>query len=390
MQHGREPPIRVAFVAERMDDLSCGFAAGVCKGASPSRGMIARDFFLAGPELIRTLSDWQPNVVVCFIVDDLVINLRDQIPPEVPIVSTARVQQLSNTAVVLASAIEFYCQAHRLFDQLQVNEVWQFVFGGEPTGQSSQRQYREYAARHNVVYHSQWAPEPQTLVDLHKSVEVDPDVEFWLNQVPKPVGIFSQNTLAGCYLARTCELIGLKVPVDVAIIGSDGFQVATSTHPPVTSVLVPAPEIGLRAVDIAIEMLETGSGPCEPVIIEGLTILERASTGGGCRVDCDIDAALQFIGQHACEGVKVNDVVEQTQGVSRMTFHKRFLEVAGVTPGAAIRERRMREARWLLSQTDVAPGTICGLCGYREYPHFYKVFRASEGVSPTQYRNLVK
>lgn len=382
--------IRIAFFAERVDDLSRGYASGVCRFASPKRGMITRDFFFDSSESFRSIVAWEPHAVVCFVVEEVMAELRDQIPPHVPIVNTARTPPMPGVAVVLASAAEFYRQAHLIFDRLEVKQVWQFVFGGEPTGQIGQQMYREFAENWKIDYHSQWAPEPESLLHLHQLEKVDPEVEAWLRRLPKPVGVFSQNTLAGCYLARTCELMGLKVPDDVAIIGADGFQVATATHPPVTSIVAPVVKIGSRAVELAIEMLQASRAPCDIVVVEGFKIHERASTGVGDLASCDIDAALRFIELHACEGIQVNDVVEQTQGVSRVTFHKRFLEAAGITPATAIQERRMREARWLLSQTDIAPGTICGLCGFRDYLHFYKVFRTAEGVCPTQFRKLAR
>jgi LacI family transcriptional regulator len=260
---------------------------------------------------------------------------------------------------------------------------------GEDVAGGTRDRYRRYAERKGLAWHS-FATEhdPPFIHDLRRMDRVDPELARWLSSLRRPAGIFSQNSLAGPYLCRVCAALEIDVPGEIGVVGADSTDVALACQPPLSSIRVPAETIGYMAAKLVVDMLEGRSPPTEPVIVPGSKLIGRASTGALPQAGCDVDMALTFITNHACEGVTVNDLVMQTQEVSRMTFHKRFCEATGMTPGKALQERRLSEARRLLAETVFSISAVAGMCGYANDLYFSQVFRRSEGVAPRTYRRL--
>lgn len=66
-------------------------------------------------------------------------------------------------------------------------------------------------------------------------------------------------------------------------------------------------------------------------------------------------------------------------------FLKRHL---GKSFTQCLTDRRMAEARNLLSQTDMTISEVCYLCGFNDVPHFCRQFKRTEGMTPTDYRRF--
>lgn len=65
---------------------------------------------------------------------------------------------------------------------------------------------------------------------------------------------------------------------------------------------------------------------------------------------------------------------------------RRFKEETGQTIWAYIREKRIMEARWMLSQTELSITDIALSLGFDDVNYFSKVFRKERGISPREYR----
>jgi AraC-like DNA-binding protein len=79
-------------------------------------------------------------------------------------------------------------------------------------------------------------------------------------------------------------------------------------------------------------------------------------------------------------------VIQQTQRVSRVTFHKRFQETTGKTPAQSIRERQLQEVRRLLTSTELPVSMISDLCGFSSPKVLARSFRSAEGMTLRAYR----
>jgi LacI family transcriptional regulator len=388
--NSRDQIKRIAFLFAIDSDYTHQVARGLIRFANPANGSIVREFSL-GDELClpSSFEASRPSAVVAHVKDEHQELLAELAAAGIPVVNTTSRRPAENLGVVIGNAEEVYDLVHAHFHELGISEVHQYVLGDSAGGRSNRQQYAQYAEERGISFRSFLQPnDPQHLLELDRIASVDPSTETWLRDTPKPIGIFSQNNLAGPYLCRMCAVLGLNVPQQVAIIGADSFDFSLASKPEATSFRVPGEKVGYEAGKLVVAMLQGAPAPTEPVRVRGARLIKRASTGGPRLAHGDIGAALAFIDEHACEGIKVNDVVSHTQCVSRVTFHKRFLEMTGITPAEAISQRRLREARRLLSQTRLSVVAISGMCGFNDQLYFSQVFRKVEGVSPRDYRRF--
>lgn len=59
----------------------------------------------------------------------------------------------------------------------------------------------------------------------------------WLKSLPKPIGLMTCNDDRGQYVLEACQIAGLRVPDDVAIIGVDNDElICDLTVPPLSSI----------------------------------------------------------------------------------------------------------------------------------------------------------
>jgi LacI family transcriptional regulator len=126
--------------------------------------------------------------------------------------------------------------------------------------------------------------------------------------------------------------------------------------------------------------------PRESVRVKAMGLHVRQSTGLKRAEICDIAAAMEYINQHACQGISVAKLIEETQHVSRWTFQKHFQAATGHTAGDVIRQRQFQEARRLLRTTELSITLIAEHAGFSASNEFARAFRAAERKSPSAYR----
>jgi LacI family transcriptional regulator len=208
----------------------------------------------------------------------------------------------------------------------------------------------------------------------------------WLRKLPKPAGVLCCHLGGGGYTIRCCRALGLRVPEDVAVIGSDDTDLSLASDPTLTSVLLSLETVGFEAMRLLMDMIDGRSPPSSTVRLRCADLHVRESTGRRRPEICDISGALECIQEQACRGVTVKEVIHQTQRVSRVTFHRRFREMVGKTPAQAIRERQLQEVRRLLTGTELPVTMISDLSGFSSPKVLARLFRLAEGTTLREYR----
>ena len=166
----------------------------------------------------------------------------------------------------------------------------------------------------------------------------------------KPAGIVCPQQGGGGYLVRCCRALGLRVPEDIAIVGADETDLSLACEPTLTSVVLSMETVGSEAMRVICGLMDGSPPPTNIIRLPSMHLTVRESTGAIRPEICDISGAMECIRTGAMRGLSVEQLIHQTQRVSRVTFHKRFFEVVGKTPAEAIRDRKLEEARRLLSR----------------------------------------
>jgi DNA-binding LacI/PurR family transcriptional regulator len=101
-----------------------------------------------------------------------------------------------------------------------------------------------------------------------------------------PTAVFCYNDLTAIGLLRIARQAGLMMPGDLAVVGFDDIPFASYVSPTLTTVAQPKPELGMRAVDMVLTLVDKGSQDSNGVAnvtIQGRLIV-RESSGAKVRL----------------------------------------------------------------------------------------------------------
>ncbi len=208
----------------------------------------------------------------------------------------------------------------------------------------------------------------------------------WLISLPKPVGIMGCNDDRAQQVIEACKLAGLQVPEEVAVIGADNDElVCDLADPPLSSVAINFERAGYEAATVLARLMRGEQLEQPRIDVHPTHVVERRSTNMTAVEDAQVARALQYIRSHSREPMQVDDVV-RAAGVSRRVLEKRFRRVLRRSVLEEIRRARIAEITRLLVDTDASVLYIAVNTGFTGIEHIARYFRASVGMSPSEYR----
>ncbi len=214
---------------------------------------------------------------------------------------------------------------------------------------------------------------------------VNAQVRKWLRELPKPAAVLADHDVPAHDLANMCQLLGLRVPNDVAILGVDNDEVeCLLAFPPLSSVAIPAERIGFEAAKLLDRLMSGGKTPAEPRYLPPMHIVTRQSTSMFAVDDPDVSAALLYIRNHLGEPLNVGTLTTELV-VSRRALERKFRALLGRSVLDEIHRARIEQARELLT-TNLQVAQVARQTGFTSPQLFATVFRRLTGVSPRQYR----
>jgi LacI family transcriptional regulator len=279
--------------------------------------------------------------------------------------------------------------ARLAFEHLWERGLEQFGFCGEPPGMSLYIAEREEAFRQNVEEAgypcSVFAAQNSALTVLDWEKELD-QIAAWLTDLPKPVGVMACWDERGFQVLNACSRAGLRVPDEVAVIsvGNDPTLCELST-PSMSSIDLDAPRIGYAAAELLDRLMSGDSLPSRPIRIEPRGLVIRRSTDVVAFDDPDLAAAVRFIRDHGCEGIRVEDVVRQV-AISSSALERKFRRLLGRTPKAELLRIQMAQARFLVTSSDLPLKEVARKCGFRGEKYFGEVYFRTLGTRPGAHR----
>jgi LacI family transcriptional regulator len=341
---------------------------------------------------IMPLRNWAPDGLLCFTETEMLHELTRLLPRPLPIVAMCAVEQFPGVAMVTGSFAHQMEVAVRHLRQQGLRSL-AFLVLENPESSSTRIDAFQRIAKPAE-------PALATLVEaVDHSILEEPErpissvprrLAAWLRRLPKPVGVICVQTGGGGYLIRVCRALGLRVPEDVAVLGTDDTDLSLSSTPTLTSVVPAGESIGFEAMRVLQRMMLGQPAPKETVRVKAMGLHVRQSTGLKRAEICDIAAAMEYINQNACQGLSVAQLIKATQHVSRWTFQKHFQAATGRTAGDVIRQRQFQEARRLLRTTELSMTLIAEQCGFSASNEFARAFRIVERQSPSAYRKESK
>jgi LacI family transcriptional regulator len=209
----------------------------------------------------------------------------------------------------------------------------------------------------------------------------------WVTQLRKPVGIMASNDDRGHQVLDACRRAGMNVPHEVAVVGVDNdSNLCNLCTPPLSSIDTNASVVGYEAAALLMRLMRGDKPPKEPVLVGTPRGLVRRQSSDMLAIeDGELAKALQFIRDHACEGIQVSDVLAQTKH-SPSTLERRVKAHFGRSLKTEITRVRLDSAKLLLQETNLKVSQIASRTGFNEAKYFCEVFRNVEGMTPTMFR----
>jgi LacI family transcriptional regulator len=245
-----------------------------------------------------------------------------------------------------------------------------------PTGKNFQRQAQE-AGMQCEIYHPTEDPGSHT---LHLTQLAD-----WLKALRKPVGLLASNDMRAREVLDACRSVGIFVPEEVAVLGvNDDELICELANPPLSSVIHNARRIGYEAAQM-LDQLMSGKKVASDVIMDPLGVHARKSTDLLAIEDPEVAKAVRFIREHACEGIRVENVLEEV-AMSRRSFEKRFRQALGRPPHMEIRRVQLDRVRQLLVGSDYKLQKIAEATGFSSAQYLAGLFHRTMGMTPGAWR----
>ena len=211
----------------------------------------------------------------------------------------------------------------------------------------------------------------------------------FLRKAPKPLGVFTMNDHHARAVCVLCDKLGLDVPNEVAVLGAGNLMESRAASPVLSSVETEDHAIGFEAMKLLHQLMKGGRAPRRRRLPPPIRVIDRESTCPGFVRFGDAERARKYIGEHACEGINVADLV-RAMSVSRRTLENHFRESVGHSPGEEICLVRLSRAQELLTRTDLSMTAVSGMSGFSEPPRFSEFFRRRVGLTPSEYRRRWK
>ena len=103
----------------------------------------------------------------------------------------------------------------------------------------------------------------------------------------------------------------------------------------------------------------------------------------------EMEFARRYFNEHYNEPISIQEYAE-SRNMSVCYFQRNFKQIVKHTPMQYLLTIRVNNAASLLETTDYSMAEIAAIVGYEDPLYFSRLFRKIMGVSPRDYRNLVK
>jgi LacI family transcriptional regulator len=258
-----------------------------------------------------------------------------------------------------------------------------FAFCGDPRFSWSNRRADQFgllirgAGRDCHIYE----PARRT---LHGDEQVD-DIAVWLLKLPRPVAVFACYDNRGQQVLEACRRAGIAVPEEVAVLGVDNDEVlCVLSPPPLSSIILNSRRTGWEAAALLSLMMKGEKPGADAHLIPPIGVQTRQSSDILAIADPKIAAALRYIREHACEGLRVSDVLKHCP-MARRGLENRFKQLLGRTPRQEILRVQLNRVKELLVGTELPVWEIADRTGF-DAEYLSVVFKQATGVAPSEYR----
>ena len=210
-----------------------------------------------------------------------------------------------------------------------------------------------------------------------------------LDRLPKPVGIFAKDDMLGSNIIRICNEVGILVPEEVAVMGTNADEVFCQiSTPPLSSVAYPGESVGYEAARLLSKMMNGQYIKNDHLVTMPIRdIVARESTNTFAIDDLVVTQAVQYIRAVApVYPIHVSEVAARSS-LSLSGFNKHFVPLMGHTPKEEIKRVRLAKLQTLLKNSNEKISHIAMDMKFGSPEELSRFFKRETGMVPKEYRS---
>jgi LacI family transcriptional regulator len=208
-----------------------------------------------------------------------------------------------------------------------------------------------------------------------------------LKRLPRPLAIMGDDDRRSLELLGACDLAGLKVPEDVAILGCDDHWVEQGmARLPLSSVDMNFKGLGWKAAALLDRIMDGETVPPTVAKIPPAGVVARRSTATFVTDSPEITAAVVYLRQHFREPLRLAQLARQA-GMSARTFQLEFKRRVGHSARDEIQRARLTCATQMLRDTKLKLEAIATESGFASATQLCRLFADMHGLSPNVWRH---
>jgi len=121
--------------------------------------------------------------------------------------------------------------------------------------------------------------DPRMVIEKHPTLhEGEEAMRKLMSMRQPPTAVFAASDMLAVGALAAAREKGFRVPEDVSVAGFDDIDFAAFSNPPLTTVRVPASQMGKMAVEMLVEMIEGNSGEVRQITLDTELVVR-----GSCR-----------------------------------------------------------------------------------------------------------
>jgi len=208
----------------------------------------------------------------------------------------------------------------------------------------------------------------------------------WLERLPRPTAIMACTDDRARDLVEACEIAGLNVPEDVAILGVDNDDlVCDLAGVPISSVALNVQRAGFEAAELLAVLMDDRKPRKRTVPVVPTHVEVRRSSDILAIEDRYVAKALDYINSHVDEPLLVSEVARAVALPERNLFD-RFRCALGRSVHDHITRARIERICWMLENTALSLLDIALAMGLPDDKHLSRYFRRQKNMAPAAWR----
>jgi LacI family transcriptional regulator len=209
-----------------------------------------------------------------------------------------------------------------------------------------------------------------------------------LTDLDRPSAIMADNDTLALGILHQATLLGIRVPIDLAILGCrDGNTHTSHLQTGLSSIEMDLHQAGRAAATLLRKWMRGIPSNTHPIRIPPCGIIEHESTrvpntGGGC-----ICRVVLKIRQDFSKPLCINSLARDC-GMSVRSLYRRYRNVTGTTISKHLMVSRIQAAAELLKSDHLKLEPIAIETGLGNAKNLCRLFKEHFGVTPGQWREL--